>query len=171
MAAETHELTGPEGMKKIGELIADIRFAMLTTVAADGTLDSRPMATQKTEFDGVLWFLTAAASRKTEEIAENANVSLMYADPGDANYVTVKGRARVLNDRNKVHELWNAMYKAWFPGGEEDPQIRVLRVDVTEAEYWEANDSRIIRGIKYLAAAATKGAVDVGEHGKVDVGR
>ena len=167
--AEAAELNGPEGMKKIGDLIADIRFAMLTTLAADGTLDSRPMATQKAEFGGVLWFLTAAASRKTGEIADNANVSLIYADPGNASYVTVKGRARVLNDRGKIHELWNAMYRAWFPGGEDDPSIRVLRVDVAEAEYWEANDSKIVRGIKYLAAAATKGAVDVGEHGTVEV--
>lgn len=169
--AEAGELTGREGMKKIGELIGDIRFAMLTTLAPDGTLDSRPMATQKTEFDGVLWFLTAAATRKAEEIAENANVSLVYADPGNASYVTVKGRARVLDDRSKVRELWNVMYRAWFPGGEDDPNIRVLRVDVSEAEYWEANDSKIVRGIKYLAAAATKGSVDVGEHGTVDVSR
>ena len=70
--AEARELTGTEGMKKIGELIGEIRFAMLTTLAGDGTLDSRPMATQKREFDGVLWFLTAAASRKTEEIAADA---------------------------------------------------------------------------------------------------
>lgn len=169
--AEARELTGPEGMKKIGELIGEIRFAMLTTLAPDGTFDSRPMATQKTEFDGVLWFLTAAASRKTGEIAENANVSLVYADPGNASYVTVKGHARVLDDRSKIRELWNAMYRAWFPGGEDDPNIRVLRVDVVEAEYWEASDSKIVRGIKYLAAAATKGAVDVGEHGTIDVSR
>jgi general stress protein 26 len=169
--SESRELTGLAGMKKIGELVADIRFAMLTTVAPDGTLDSRPMATQKAEFDGVIWFLTAAASRKNEEIAENANVSLIYADPGNASYITVKGHARVLDDRSKVRELWNAMYRAWFPGGEDDPNIRVLRVDVSEAEYWEANDSKIIRGIKYLAAAATKGAVDVGEHGTVNVAK
>ena len=83
--------------------------------------------------------------------------------------MTVKGRARVLNDPKKIRELWNAMYEAWFPGGADDPNIRVLRVDVTEAEYWKANDSKIVRGIKYLAAAATKGAVDVGEHGTVSV--
>ena len=65
--AEAGELTGSEGMKKIGELIADIRFAMLTTVAADGTLDSRPMATQKTEFDGVLWFLTRGPAGKRKK--------------------------------------------------------------------------------------------------------
>jgi len=169
--SEARELTGPEGLKKIGSLISEIRFAMLTTVAQDGTFDSRPMATQKKEFDGVIWFLTANDSRKVDEIAADSHVGLMYADPKDQKYVTVKGRARVSRDKAKIHELWNPMYKAWFPGGEEDPEIRVLRVDVDEAEYWEASDSKIIRSLKYLAAAATKGAVDVGTHGTVSVNR
>ncbi|WP_348265158.1 pyridoxamine 5'-phosphate oxidase family protein [Telmatobacter sp. DSM 110680] len=169
--SEAAQLTGAEGMKKLGDLIAEIRFAMLTTAAPDGTIDSRPMATQKTEFQGSVWFLTAHDSRKVGEIADNDHVSLIYADPGNASYVTVKGHGYVSHDKQKIHELWNPMYQAWFPGGESDPQIRVLRVDVTEAEYWEANDSKIIRSIKYLAAAATKGSVDVGEHGKVSVNR
>jgi general stress protein 26 len=53
--SEATELTGAEGMKKLGDLIADIRFAMLATTAQDGTIDSRPMATQKTEFQGSVW--------------------------------------------------------------------------------------------------------------------
>jgi general stress protein 26 len=167
--SEEKELTGPEGLKKIGKLIADVRFAMLVTAAEDGSFDSRPMATQKTEFNGTIWLLTAESSRKSDQIANHSNVSLIYADPGNASYVTVKGRANVSLDKAKIHELWNPMYQAWFPGGENDPQVRVLRVDVDEAEYWEANDSKIVRGIKYLAAAATKGAVDVGQHGTVSV--
>lgn len=167
---EQKELTGPDGLKKIGKLIAEIRFAMLTTAAKDGSFDSRPMATQKIEkFDGVIWFLTAQDSRQVDEIAADSHVALVYADPGNASYVTVKGRAQVSLDKQKIHELWNPMYQAWFPGGESDPQIRVLRVDVDEAEYWEANDSKIVRSLKYLAAAATKGSVDVAEHGKVTV--
>ena len=167
--SEQKETSGPEGLEKIGGLIADIRFAMLVTAAKDGTFDSRPMATQKTEFDGTLWFLTAHDSRKVEQIADDADVTLVYADPSNANYVTVKGRATVTLDKGRIHELWNPMYQAWFPEGEDDPQIRALRVDVTEAEYWQANDSKLIRGIKYLAAAVTKGSVDVGEYGKVKV--
>ena len=65
--------------------------------------------------------------------------------------------------------MWNPMYKAWFPGGEEDPSIAVLRVDVTEAEYWEASSSRLVRGAKYLAAAVTGGQTNLGEQGKVDL--
>ena len=168
--SEFKQLSGQEGLDKIGGLIEDIRFAMMTTAAGDGSFDSRPMATQKKKFDGTLWFLTAHDTEKVREIADDSHVSLLYADPSNAKYVAVKGRAFVSKDKAKIHELWNPMYKAWFPGGEEDPQISVLRVEVKEAEYWEASDSKIIRSIKYLAAAATKGSVDVGEYGKVEVG-
>ena len=166
--SEYQELRGEEGLKKIGDLIKNIRMAMLTTAAPDGSFDSRPMATQKFEnFDGTVWFLTRAESGKLHEIADDSHVSLIYADSGASKYVTVKGFASTSTDKAKIHEMWNPMYKAWFPEGEDDPSIRVLRVDVTEADYWEASSSRIVRGIKYLAAAATGGKVDVGEAGKV----
>jgi len=165
--SEFQELYGTEGLKKIGDLIKDIRMAMLTTAAPDGSFDSRPMATQQMEdFDGTVWFLTQAGSGKLEEIADDSHVSLIYADSANAKYVTVKGFATVGRDRAKIRELWNSMYKAWFPEGEDDPSIRVLRVDVTEAQYWEASSSKLVRGVKYLAAAVTGGKVDVGEAGK-----
>jgi general stress protein 26 len=168
--SEQKDLSGPEGLKKIGELIKDIRITMMTTVARDGSFDSRPMATQKTEtFDGTVWFLTRHESGKVQEIEEDAHVSLIYADPSDSKYVSAKGRARISTDRNKIHELWNPMYKAWFPDGEDDPQIAVLRVDISEAQFWEASSSKLVVGIKYLAAAVTGGKVDVGESGRVTV--
>jgi len=163
------ELSGQEGLQKIGSLIKDIRIAMMTTAAEDGSFDSRPMAKQKTEFDGTLWFLTRRDSSKVRELADDSHVSLLFADPSDAKFVSLKGRAYVSRDQEKIHELWNPMYNAWFPGGETDRQISVVRVDVTEGEYWEASDSKIVRSIKYLAAAATKGSVSVGEYGKVHV--
>ena len=168
MSAEVTELSGKEGLERIGALISEIRFAMLTTVAPNGSLDSRPMATQKSEFDGTLWFLTSSDSRKASEIAANAQVCVSYADPDAGRYVSLKGRGNVSEDRAKIHKLWSPAYKAWFPEGEDDPQIRVLRVDVTEGEFWDTTDGKIVRSIKYLAAAA--GAqVKMGEHGSVSV--
>ena len=167
--SEVKEMSGPEGMKKIDALIKDIHICMMTTLASDGSFDSRPMATQKTAFDGTVWFLTRGESGKVHEIKDDAHVALLYSDPGNENYVTVKGRASVSHDRAKIHELWNPMFKAWFPGGEDDPQIAVLKVEVTEAQYWEASSSKLLYGIKYLAAAVTGGKVQVGESGKVSL--
>ena len=167
--SEMKELHGHEGMAKIAELIKFIRICMMTTAAGDGSFDSRPMATQKTEFDGTLWFLTRNESGKVSEIKNDDHIGLMYSDPGDSSYVAIKGRAQVGRDQAKIHELWNPMYKAWFPEGEEDPAITVLKVEVSEAQYWKASSSKLVMGVKYLAAAVTGGKVDVGEQGKVTV--
>lgn len=168
--SEEH-LSGQAGLQKLGELIKDIRIAMMTTAAPDGSFDSRPMATQKIEkdtpFDGTVYFLTRQESGKVAEIADNSHIALVYADPGNSKFVSVKGRATVYRDQARIHELWNAMYKAWFPQGEEDASIAVLRVTVTEAQFWEASSNRLVRGVKYLAAAATGGKVDIGTQGTV----
>lgn len=168
--SETKHLSGREGLTKIGDFIQDIRMCMMTTAAPDGSFDARPMATQvPDDFNGTLWFLTPNASGKVAEIKQDDHISLLYADKGDSKYLTVKGRASVSRDKAKIHELWNSIYKAWFPEGENDPNIAVLAVEITEAEYWEASSSRLVRGIKYLAAAATGGKVDVGEAGTITV--
>jgi general stress protein 26 len=167
--SEQKVLSGTEGRKKIGELIDDVRICMMVTAGPEGSFDARPMATQKKEFDGTVWVLTPHESGKVGEIEHDSHVTLVYSDPKNENYVTVKGRAAVSRDKAKIHELWNPMYKAWFPEGVDDPRIAVVRVDVSEAQYWEASSNKLAFGVKYLAAAVTGGKVDVGETGKVKV--
>ena len=168
-AKDYHELRGSEGLKKVAELVKGIRICMMSTVDESGQVLSRPMATQDTEFDGTVWFLTRSTSEKVHNIQENQQISLEYAEPKDSKYITLRGRARVSRDQRKIDELWNPMYKAWFPEGKEDPEIAVVRVDVTEGDYWEASSSKIVMGIKYVAAAVTGGKVPVGESGHVAV--
>lgn len=169
-AKDYQELSGPEGLKKIAELIKGIRIAMMNTTAPDGTISSRPMALQDVPFYGSLWFLTSIKSEKLDEIDADRHVTLSFADPGNSKYIALKGRATYNQDKAKIDELWSAWYTAWFPEGKNDPDIAVLRVDVTEADFWEANASKLVLGVKYLAAAATGGSVPVGDAGHVTLG-
>ena len=63
MTQQTTSEVRPD-VRRLAELIKDARFAMLTTVAPDGSLRSRPMATQEVEFDGDLWFFAYDDSDK-----------------------------------------------------------------------------------------------------------
>jgi general stress protein 26 len=161
------ELSGEAGLKKIAELLKGVRIAMVTTLARDGSISARPMAVQDKTFDGKLWFLTRINSEKVDEIQQDQHVTLTLTDTSDAKYLTLKGRASVNQDRARINELWSSMYNAWFPKGQSDPEIAVLRVDVTEAEYWQASSSSLVRSAKYLAAAVTGGKTSVGEAGHV----
>ena len=160
-----------EGVAKVAELVKGVRICMLTTIDVDGKLHSRPMATQETDFDGDLWFLTRDDSPKVSEIRHESEVNLAYADAKSSKFVSISGVAYVLKERGKIKELWNPMYKAWFPDGEDDPRITVIHVRAKEAEYWEASSSALVRGMKYVLAAVTRGSVEVGENRKVTLER
>ena len=168
-AQNFHELSGKEAQEKIGTLIKGIHICMMTTVAEDGSIDARPMAVQNKPFEGTVWFLTRGSSEKVDEVKKDRHVTLCFAEPSSSKYVTLKGKASVSEDRSKIHDLWNEMYKAWFPKGEDDPDIAVLRVDVSEGDYWEASASKVLFYAKYAIAAATGGSVPVGESGHVTV--
>lgn len=160
-----------EDIKKLGDLIKGVRIAMLTTVDSDGSLRSRPMATQQVEFDGDLWFFTDGRSEKIDEVQSDRQVNVSYSNPDDSRYVSVSGAARVIRDRNKAKELWNPIYKAWFPGGLEDPNLALLKVDVDKAEYWDTPSGKMVQAIGFVKALATgqKYEPGKGEHDKVEL--
>ena len=130
---EKHE----ENVRKLREMIRGIEFAMLTTVEEDGTLRSRPIATQRTEFDGDLYFFTKVTPTKVEEVDRDRNVCVSYAAPENQRYVSMSGAARLLYDRTKMEKLWFPDLETWFPEGLNDPGLALLWISVTQAEYWQ----------------------------------
>ncbi len=160
--------TRQEKIDKLRELIKDIDFAMLTTVDTDGGLRSRPMSTQQTEFDGDLWFFTAIDTAKAHEVVRDNRVNVSYARPDDHIYVSVSGAGVLVNDRAKMEELWSPVYKAYFPDGLEDPNLRLLKVEVQKAEYWESHGliPTVIGFVKGLAGQEA----DLGENEKLNLG-
>jgi general stress protein 26 len=168
---ESQQQSRAEIIQKLGELIQDIDFAMLTTVDEDGTLRSRPMSTQKTPFNGTLWFFTEAASPKVDEIEQEREVNLGYADPKNQRYVSVSGRARLVRDDAKKRELWSPVYKIYFSSGPEDPNVALLKVDVQKAEYWVSGSNAVGRLIDFAKAMITGDDEQLGENEKLDLSR
>jgi general stress protein 26 len=124
---------------KLGELIADVEIAMLTTRRSDGRLVSRPLRTVDAgrTFDGTLWFFVHASSHKADEIAADPQVNLAYASPTRNTYISVSGRAKLVENRAKVAELWSPALELYFAGGRADRDLVLLRVDVDGAEFWD----------------------------------
>lgn len=157
-----------EAVEKLGELIRDIRIAMLTTAKPEGTLHGRPMATQEAPFDGDLWFFTGASSPKVGEIEDDQHVQLSYAQPDKNVYVSVSGRASIVRDKEKARELWSPAMKTWFPDGLDDPDLALLKVHVEAAEYWDTHSSAVVHLFGFIKAVATGQRPDVGDHEKID---
>lgn len=161
------ETTQQDHHRKFYALIRDIKFAMLTTVDAQGHLRSRPMATLEVEPDGHLWFFTAIDAPKVEETRRDEHVNVSYAEPADNRYVSVSGRAQVLRDRDKIRALWQPMHKAFFPGGPEDPRLALLRITPDEAEYWSGPANALTQAIGAVKTYFTGDPQDLGDNAKL----
>ena len=146
--------TRQEQVERLGELIHGIRTAMLTTMSPSGYPRSRPMATHDVDFDGTLWFFTSVNSRKVEEIAQVPQVALTYSSPGKESYVALTGAASVIEDPARAHAMWNPFHNAWFTGPD-DPTLRLIRVDVQDAEYWDTPGGKIASLLQLAKAAVT----------------
>lgn len=131
-------------VKKLRKLIKGARIAMFTTVAADGRLHSRPMASLKGGFDGDVWFVTRATAPKTEEIRENQHVNVAYANGDGDRFVSISGLASLVRDPAKVAELWSRRLRTWFPDGKKDPDLALIRVRIDRAEVWDAESATMI---------------------------
>jgi general stress protein 26 len=125
-------------LRKLADLIGDIRFGVLTTIAEDGSLWSRPISTQQATPDGELWFFAKLDSPMANELRHHRRVSLCYAQPVDCSYVSISGTCELISDPSKAEELWDASYQKWLPGGPGDPSLILVRVTVERAEYWDA---------------------------------
>jgi general stress protein 26 len=161
--------TRTEEIEKLNEMIRDIEFAMLTTVDEDGTLRSRPMATQQNEFDGDLWFFTYGSSHKIDEINREHQVNVTYAAPDRQRYVSLSGVAQLVRDRAKMEQLWNPVLKAWFPKGLDEPDIALLKINVTKAEYWDSPSSTVAHAVGMIKALATGTPYEAGENEKINL--
>jgi general stress protein 26 len=157
-----------ESIKKLNDLIKDVKVAMLTTIDW-GILRSRPMQTQEFDFAGDLWFFTSSETHKTEEIEKDRRVNVSYAAPDSNTYVSVTGTAEIVKDRAKIEELWNPIYKAWFPDGLEDPNLVLLKVAVEQAEYWDAPSSTLVQVAGFVKAMVTGERADGGENRKINL--
>lgn len=157
-------------IQRLRDIVKSIDIGMLTTVDEDGSLRSRPMATnQHIEFDGDLWFFTYAGSHKVLEVEQHQQVNVSYSDPKSQRYVSMTGMAQLVRDRHKMQELWQPSLKTWFPKGLDEPDLALLKVDVEGAEYWDAPSGWVAHTVGFVKSIASGKKGSVGEHQTINL--
>ncbi len=145
-----------QNVQKLHNLIKDIDVTMMTTLDEDGTLRSRPMATPARSFDGTMWFFTEDKSPKVMEVQGYRQVNLTYSDPQRDRFVSVSGKGFLEHDREKMQELWNPRFEKWLKGGLDNPNLALLRIEVYQAEYWDAEQKAFGTQINFWQEEVTE---------------
>jgi general stress protein 26 len=143
----THDLV------RLGELIADMPVAMLTSACDDGALVSCPMEAREMDADGALWFFTDLRSDLAERLRA---VNLSFAGDARGTYVSLSGRGEIAKDAARIARLWTMGDRTSFPEGPKSRHLALLKFVPEKAEFWDAPNGRTVR-LLALAASALAG--------------
>jgi general stress protein 26 len=155
------------------DLLKSFSTAMFVTVGPTGRPEARPMHVARAEDEAAdVWFFMDKGATLVEDIKAEATVLLAFQNENSA-YLSLRGKARVIEDRKRIKELSKESYRVWFPGGAEDSNIALVAVDPIDAEYW---DNRGMNKLEYMfesAKAYIKGEKpdvgDIDQHAKTNL--
>ena len=154
-------MTDDDDHQRLVELMEDMPIAMFTTF--NGALvHTVPMARQEVTPSAELWFISARDTQHVRDLEHDPRVALSFSSRSA--WVALDGRAEVVDDRAKRDELWNTFAEAWLPGGPENPEAVLIRVDVERGEYWDTPGGRVASVISFAKARLAGSTYDA-EHG------
>jgi general stress protein 26 len=97
------------------KIIDDCYYVTLISIDEIGQARARVMEPFAPEKDFTIWLATNPSSRKVNQIKNNPKVSLHYFDKSQMGYVSLMGKAFLVNDpkikSEKWKEGWDKFYK------------------------------------------------------------
>jgi general stress protein 26 len=136
---------------KFWKALASDRTMML---GLDGAEDghTRPMAVQFENDRPPLWYFAARDQVLVQTIGPRQRAIATFVSKGHDLFATVQGTLSVDTDRAIVDRMWNRQIAAWYPGGKDDPNLVLLRLDAQQAEIW-LHESSLFSGARLLLGA------------------
>lgn len=156
----------PQDVDRVWKLMEKIGVCMFTSKEGE-RLRARPMGAKPRKDRHVIYFLTDERGHKDNQVAQDDHVCLSFSEPGNGKFLAVSGRARVLNDRELIRELWDTAAEAWWSSAD-DPLVRVIEVTPEDAQFWEGPHG-IVATFAMVVAAATSAPPLMGDHREVDM--
>ncbi len=116
---------------------------------------SRPMTAQLENACGPLWFFSSKDSTLVQGMKAGNHAVAAFVAKGHDLFATVEGPLLLSDDRSAIDRLWNRFVAAWYPDGKDDPNLALLRLEVSDVQIW-LNDVGVLSGVKILLGADPK---------------
>jgi len=114
------------------EIMGTTRYCSLITLDETGRAQVRTMDPFAPDDEMVVWFGTNRKSRKVEHIRNDPRVALHYMAPSGAAYVSISGRARIVDDPSEILRLWKDEWESFYPNKEADYVLIAVKPEKLE---------------------------------------
>ena len=156
-------MTNHTHISRVWDIIEKAPVGMLTTRFTGG-LRARPLEARADRDAGIIWFVTDVRGAKDDEIDAFHDIGLVFYDEDSRAFLSITGRASVTRDTAKTKEIWKKTDDIWLPGGPDDPNVRVLRIEPITAELWDGPSSATVAAFEFA-----KTSLGLGENRDVTV--
>jgi len=129
---------------KFWDALSDSPFVMLQLDSS--TESAAPMTAQLDEdAHHAIWFFTS----RDNHFSAGGPATATFASKGHDVFARFLGTLTEETDRARLEKEWNNVVQAWFPGGKDDPNLLMLRMDLGDAAIW-AGELGMINTAKML---------------------
>jgi len=100
----------------------------------DGNNDSAAPMTAQLDKDAnhAIWFFTG----RDNHFAKAGPATAIFTAKGHDLFARFAGNLVEETSRERLDKQWNNFVEAWFPGGKDDPNLLMLRMDLGDASIW-----------------------------------
>lgn len=95
-----------------------------------------PMTAQlDKDANSAIWFFTT----KDHTFAKGGAATANFSGKGHDLFARFKGNLVEETSRERLDKEWSNFAAAWYPGGKDDPNLLMLRMDLAGAEIWDSD--------------------------------
>jgi len=105
-----------EILQKSRALTARAYFATMITHTPRGLMRARVMEPFAPDSTWTVWLATNDRSRKVEEIRKDGRMTLHYFDRSSPGYVSLYGKAELVDDDSLKQKIWRPDWEKFYPG-------------------------------------------------------
>ena len=134
------------------KLIDEVTFCVWVSQGEGGDANARVVQPRRLGDDWSVDVLTNRRCRKVREIERTGRLTLLYQHDRDRSYVSLVGRAEIVDDVAFKRSVWTPAHDRWNPGGPEDPATIYVRLTTARIELWSAVHDVVPAPVGYSAA-------------------
>ncbi len=139
-------------LKAARAVIKAARFCALVTIGPDGHPQARAVDAFDPEEDMTVWIATNPVTRKVADIRKDPRVTLFYMDKEGLGYVTIIGKAELVDDKAQKAKHWKEEWNALYVdknSGDDYLLVRVkpIRLEIVSFAHKMENDPKSWRPV------------------------
>jgi PPOX class probable F420-dependent enzyme len=124
----------PALLKAARALMEKARFCALVTNGPSGYPQARAVDAFVPDADMTVWIATNPVTRKVAEVKKDPRVTLYWYEPAGPGYVTLQGRAAVVDDPAEKSRRWKEDWAAFYKDKNRGDDYVLLRVTPVRLE-------------------------------------